>query len=284
MPQAPEWDAVADPQGDGEFSGGVVLCHGFSRGPRAMSALAWRCQATGLRTFRPAYPSFGRHGLNSSRLVTQLADLIAALPGVARERRPGLVLVGHSAGAAVAAALSRRLVARSIRVAGLVFVDGVDNRAEMVKDVVESTDAPALPAILLVDSRPSRCNREGALSRMLLETVPVVGGWQIHGAGHGDVERWIPGAPGIVNGPVGHARSRPGMAYRLACGDASDLSTAALVQTLAELSVARLAAERVAEGPWTMSELAQIQAAAGAVASGPRDTVTTLLPSSARGH
>jgi pimeloyl-ACP methyl ester carboxylesterase len=251
-----------------------------------MAALAWRCQSLGLRTYRPAISSFGRRGINSGAAVRDLADLVAELPGL--KTYPGIVLAGHSAGAAVAAEMSGRLASLGIRIAGLIFIDGVDNRAAMVRHMVEDGAVPSWPRVLLVDAEPSRCNRRGALSRMLLERVPAVGGWRVHGAGHGDVERWVPGGPGVPAGPGLAARTRPALAYRLACGDESRIDVAATVQALAAAGAAALAVAGIRCEAWRGEELRAVRLSAlrdlGVGAKAFDNPVTTLLPGSARGR
>lgn len=251
-----------------------------------MAALAWRCQSLGLRTYRPAISSFGPQGINSVAAVRELADLIALLPGLTGD--PGIILAGHSAGAAVAAQMSGRLASLGIRMAGLLFIDGVDNRAGMVRHMVVDGAVPPWPRVLLVDAEPSRCNRRGALSRLLLERVPVVGGWRVRGAGHGDVERWVPGAPGVPTGPGSAARARPPLAYRLACGDSGHVDVAATVQALAAAGAAAMAVAGIRGEAWRGAELTAIRVAAlhgtDAGVEGSESSVTTLLPGSARGR
>ena len=146
--------------------------------------------------------------------------------------------------------------------------------------------------ILLVDSRPGPCNRHGALSQLLLSSVPGVAGWRVTDAGHGDIERWIPGAPGVPTA-MGARRVASPWAYRLACRDTSDAATADVVQRLAAAAISRLAGADGSAAPglppaWDSLSLRAIAEGAGIRARVGAQSgtvpVTTLLPGGSQAH
>lgn len=224
--------------------------------------------------------------MNAVTHVRALADGLMTLPGILDGP---LVLGGHSAGAAVVVAMADHLADRGVRVRGLVLIDGVDNRAHMAYRVLRSTTLLQMTPVMLIDGEPSRCNQYGDLTRTLLAEGPGVMGWRVHGAGHGDVERWIPGAPGVPEARDADRRARPRLAYRIACGDASSNAVAERVQVLSATSIAFLAGQGCGmgvSGQSTMWPAAQQRAAAIVGMAGVHGiapgTVTTLLPGSIR--
>jgi hypothetical protein len=221
-------------------TGLVLLQHGFTRQPRHLRGLALALASAGLVTARPAVASLGpRRTLLDPTFLTALTLALADLV----ERPPddpenpllrsgihvgsgGLVLMGHSAGAAVACHQAAVLAERGGGTAPVatVLLDGTESPTGLV--------ARALPvladlAVRLVAAPPARCNRRGALTAQLAAGRAGLLGVTVLGGGHGDAE---------------DARGRPPAVYRAACGDRTAPEDRALVRGLAVAWAAGFAA------------------------------------------
>jgi len=185
----------------------VLLWHGFMRSPRHLAGFVRRCESAGLQVVAPRVA--GPIAMNRRHTVRSVVGELAHQMGPT-------VVIGHSAGAALAAwsAVQLRGADSGQRLPGgclgLVLADGTDN---LVRGFAHCLPHLGGLPIHLVDADPCACNRHGALSRQVLaEHSPVIQE-RIFGAGHGDIERQITGDASM--------ESRPSAVYRWVCGDSS---------------------------------------------------------------
>lgn len=209
--------------------GTVLLHHGFTRHPRHLDGLAAALAEAGLACVRPHLGSLRRSSVDAT-FVTALTLALAAMledPAELPQRLPShegagsgtaLVIAGHSVGAARAVHGAAVLAARGgpVRPAGLVLLDGVDSPTRLI--------AAALPALggiplLQVSGPPTRCNRHGALARVIAGGRSGYLGVTVVAGGHGDAE--------------GEPHRRPAPIYRLVCRDGTAPEDRALVRRLA---------------------------------------------------
>lgn len=173
----------------------VVALHGFTRAPRHLAAFSGACQRKGWNCLRPALaPPWMPILMNSRRNLDRVVDRMVDSGRLSG----GVVIVGHSAGAAAGSWMAPRLIAAGVDVRGLVFVDGNDSPNHLIeRSWPLLTDVP----VRAVLAPPSPCNRHGRLAQFLElhrpDSVKV-----IEGAGHGDIE--------MLGAAV----------YRRVCGDA----------------------------------------------------------------
>ncbi len=196
----------------------VVGLHAFTRSPAHLSRLAEACRSAGLGWVAPSLAPrwLPTRYMNRRRLERLSARLAGALPG-----QP-LVVVGHSAGAAAGCYLATALLRRGVQVCGVVLVDGVDSPNHLIERSLPGLEQVPIAAVL---APPSRCNRDGALAR-LLAGRPRIRVTLVEGAGHGDIE-----GAGIA-------------AYRRWCGDTSDdrlaeVTLTAVMGAVEEMAIGR---------------------------------------------
>ena len=176
--------------------------HGFGRRASELTGLAQLLAHEGIAVVRPGIAWWRpRRSMHDRTWLTAAAVTVAraveiGLPqarGVGAGAPPVWVLVGHSAGGAVAAHAAACFEARVPgSAAGLVLLDPVDTVGHLL-----AGDLPALEPDLRARAsvhacRPSRCNRRGATVADLRAR-----GWAVTdhpGLSHADPER-IPGAP-----------------------------------------------------------------------------------------
>lgn len=117
--------------------------------------------------------------------------------------RGGVVIVGHSAGAAAGTWMTPGLIEAGVDVRGLIYVDGNDSPNRLIEKAWPLIGQLPVRAIM---APPSPCNRQGRLADFVECERP--GSVEvIDGAGHGDIEMLGAGV------------------YRRTCGDDSDPQT-----------------------------------------------------------
>lgn len=164
----------------------AVLFHGFARSGTHLQGLADALAERGISTVRPDLGSLNWfRSPNRAGYVDRVGEACAEVVGA------GAVLVGHSAGAAVAAACAPRMA----DCAGIVMVDGVENPTHHIE-----RNWPAISAlpIIALCSPPSPCNRQGMLDRQLTAWGFTGLRGVVQGSGHGDIEDGDPWITRVV--------------------------------------------------------------------------------------
>jgi pimeloyl-ACP methyl ester carboxylesterase len=187
----------------GPGRGWAWVQHGFTRRASHLDGLAGLLAAEGLAVVRPDIPSLRpRRSLHDAAWLTEVALTVVRAVDTGIPQSRGIeaegpwVLLGHSAGAAVATHVASCLEARhgGPRVAALVLLDPVDSAGGLMAKALAGGGLQA--AGIVHACRPSRCNRQGATVRELARR-----GWPVvdhPGLAHPDPER-IP-ADGLVTG------------------------------------------------------------------------------------
>ena len=174
----------------------AVLCHGFARSGAHLQGLADALAARGVATVRPDLGALNWfRSPNNARYLDHLVSRLAPIVG------SGAVLVGHSAGAAVAAYCAPRLDA----CAGIVMVDGVENPTHHIeRNWADLRDIP----IIAIGAPPNPCNRRGLLDRQLSAWGFTGLHGVVTGAGHGDIEDGNPWITRAVCGSRSTAKTK----------------------------------------------------------------------------
>ena len=159
----------------------VIALHGFTRQPRHLAAFSEACQLRGWACLRPALaPSLLPTLINSRRHLDRVTQRIVD----SGRLEGGVVVVGHSAGAAAGSWITTRLLESHVDVRGLVYVDGNDSPNHLIeKSWAALADVP-IAAVMAPDSP---CNRNGKLGRLVEARRPGCVE-VIERAGHGDLE------------------------------------------------------------------------------------------------
>jgi pimeloyl-ACP methyl ester carboxylesterase len=165
---------------------GVLLQHGFARGPSVLDVLAARLLAEGFVVVRPWIRSFGRRrGMTVPEHVRDVAEAAIGLaPTVG-----AWTVVGHSAGGAVAAASAEGLLASGRNVGALVLVDPNESLTPMLIPGVAAMAAAGGPgSVRVLAAEPGRCNRQGRGPSMIAAAVPDADLLRIVGGTHCEIE------------------------------------------------------------------------------------------------
>jgi pimeloyl-ACP methyl ester carboxylesterase len=152
------------------LSAGVLLQHGFARGPAVLDALSALLAAHGFVVVRPWIRSFGRR--RGMTVPDHVRDVAEAAIGLAPEVGTWTV-VGHSAGGAVAAASASGLLDAGHRVGALVLVDPNESLTPMlIPGAVAMAAAGGPGSVRVLAAEPGRCNRQGRGPDMIAAAVP----------------------------------------------------------------------------------------------------------------
>jgi pimeloyl-ACP methyl ester carboxylesterase len=172
---------------DSGSSGAVLLHHGFARGPGVLEVMAATLVATGRTVVRPWIRSFGRaRGMTDPDHVTEVARASVALVPEATQ----WVVVGHSAGGAVAAFGAASLVEQShASISGLVLVDPNESTVPMLKPGATRVAEHATSSVVrVVAAEPGRCNRQGKGPRDVAAAAPGALMLRVAGGTHCEIE------------------------------------------------------------------------------------------------
>lgn len=159
----------------------VLALHGFTRGPRHLTAFGEACQQQGWACVRPSLaPRWFPILMNDRRHLMRIAGRLAA----SGRLTGSVVIVGHSAGAATGTWITPILVRSGIDVAGLIYVDGNDSPNHLIERAWPDVANVPVRAVM---APPSPCNRQGRLSDFLEQRRPG-NVTVVADAGHGDLE------------------------------------------------------------------------------------------------
>lgn len=145
--------------------GRILLLHGFGRGPAALDRLADALARDGFWVMRPHLRSRpGKGGINDVEVMSALGFAVAAW----RPTAGPLVVVGHSAGGAVAMRAAAQLVQGGATVHGVVLLDSNGNIERIMEPSLAVLVRAGVP-VRTVAAAPGPCNRQGKIARWLAE-------------------------------------------------------------------------------------------------------------------
>jgi len=145
--------------------GRILLLHGFGRGPAALDRLAYALARDGFWVMRPHLRSRpGKRGISDLEVMSALGFAVAAW----RPTAGPLVVVGHSAGGAVAMRAAAQLVEGGATVHGVVLLDSNGNIERIMEPALTTLTRAGVP-VRTVAAAPGPCNRQGQIVRWLAE-------------------------------------------------------------------------------------------------------------------
>jgi len=191
--------------------GCVVLFHGFGRKPDALDELTTALIDAGMWVVRPYLKSRAKGGLNDRDLMRAVGDEVQGLKPVDLP----VVVMGHSAGGAVAMVVAKEMIERAQPVVGVLLIDANGSIENIMQPGFDALSERGIP-VRTVAASAGRCNGKAATARWLMEQSQPFAGIQLTTGRHCDVEG-----------------TKSDLTCRLLCGGVPDPTNAAIIRTLA---------------------------------------------------
>lgn len=191
--------------------GRALLFHGFGRKPDALDELVSVLVDNNIEVVRPYLKSKARRGgMNDRDLMLAVAREFAtwnadALP---------VVVIGHSAGGAVAMVAATQLLQETVTVTGVLLIDSNGKIEELMAPALAALQHESIP-VRTIAASAGRCNRQAQIAHWLAGASDGFVGVQLTTGLHCDVEG-----------------SKADVTCRLLCGGAADPKNAAIVHRL----------------------------------------------------
>ena len=191
--------------------GRALLFHGFGRKPDALDELVSVLVENNIEVVRPYLKSKARHGgMNDPDLMRAVAREFAmwnadALP---------VVVIGHSAGGAVAMVVAEQFLQETVSLTGVLLIDSNGKIEELMAPALAALQHESIP-VRTIAASASRCNRQAKIAHWLAGASAGFAGVQLTTGRHCDVEG-----------------SKADVTCRLLCGGAADPTNAAIVYRL----------------------------------------------------
>ena len=191
--------------------GRALLFHGFGRKPEALDELVAVLVENNIEVVRPYLKSKARlGGLNDRDLMRAVAREFAtwnadALP---------VVVIGHSAGGAVAMVAAEQLLQEAVTVTGVLLIDSNGKIEELMAPALIALQHESIP-VRTIAASGGRCNRQAQIAHWLAGASAGFAGVQLTTGRHCDVEG-----------------SKADVTCRLLCGGAADPTNTAIVHRL----------------------------------------------------
>jgi len=191
--------------------GRALLFHGFGRKPDALDELVSVLVDNNIEVVRPYLKSKARRGgMNDRDLMRAVAREFAtwnadALP---------VVVIGHSAGGAVAMVAATQLLQETVTVTGVLLIDSNGKIEELMAPALAALQHESIP-VRTIAASAGRCNRQAQVAHWLAGASDGFAGVQLTTGLHCDVEG-----------------SKADVTCRLLCGGAADPKNAAVVHRL----------------------------------------------------
>jgi len=191
--------------------GRALLFHGFGRKPDALDELVSVLVDNNIEVVRPYLKSKARRGgMNDRDLMRAVAREFAtwnadALP---------VVVIGHSAGGAVAMVAATQLLQETVTVTGVLLIDSNGKIEELMAPALAALQHESIP-VRTIAASAGRCNRQAQIAHWLAGASDGFAGVQLTTGLHCDVEG-----------------SKADVTCRLLCGGAADPKNAAVVHRL----------------------------------------------------
>lgn len=194
-----------------EVVGRALLFHGFGRKPDALDELVAVLVDNNIEVVRPYLKSKARlGGMNDRDLMRAVAREFAmwnadALP---------VVVIGHSAGGAVAMVAAAQLLQETVALTGVLLIDSNGKIEELMAPALTALQQESIP-VRTIAASAGRCNRQAQIAHWLSGASAGFAGVQLTTGRHCDVEG-----------------SKADVTCRLLCGGAADPKNAAIVHRL----------------------------------------------------
>ena len=194
-----------------EVVGRTLLFHGFGRKPDALDELVAVLVDNNIEVVRPYLKSKARlGGMNDRDLMRAVAREFAtwnadALP---------VVVIGHSAGGAVAMVAAAQLLQETVTLTGVLLIDSNGKIEELMAPALTALQHESIP-VRTIAASAGRCNRQAQIAHWLSGASAGFAGVQLTTGRHCDVEG-----------------SKADVTCRLLCGGAADPKNAAIVHRL----------------------------------------------------
>ena len=194
-----------------EVVGRTLLFHGFGRKPDALDELVAVLVDNNIEVVRPYLKSKARlGGMNDRDLMRAVAREFAmwnadALP---------VVVIGHSAGGAVAMVAAAQLLQETVALTGVLLIDSNGKIEELMAPALTALQHESIP-VRTIAASAGRCNRQAQIAHWLAGASAGFAGVQLTTGRHCDVEG-----------------SKADVTCRLLCGGAADPKNAAIVHRL----------------------------------------------------
>jgi pimeloyl-ACP methyl ester carboxylesterase len=194
-----------------EVVGRALLFHGFGRKPDALDELVAVLVENNIEVVRPYLKSKARQGgLNDRDLMRAVAREFAAF----NEDTLPVVVIGHSAGGAVAMVAAEQFLQEALTLTGVLLIDSNGKIEELMAPALAALQHESIP-VRTIAAAAGRCNRQAQIAHWLAGASAGFVGVQLTTGRHCDVEG-----------------SKADVTCRLLCGGAADPKNAAVVYRL----------------------------------------------------
>ncbi len=194
-----------------EVVGHALLFHGFGRKPDALDELVAVLVDNNIEVVRPYLKSKARlGGMNDRDLMRAVAREFAAWNADALP----VVVIGHSAGGAVAMVAAVQLLQETVTLTGVLLIDSNGKIEELMAPALTALQHELIP-VRTIAASAGRCNRQAQIAHWLSGASAGFAGVQLTTGRHCDVEG-----------------SKADVTCRLLCGGAADPKNAAIVHRL----------------------------------------------------
>ena len=194
-----------------EVVGRALLFHGFGRKPDALDELVAVLVDNNIEVVRPYLKSKARlGGMNDRDLMRAVAREFAAWKA---DVLP-VVVIGHSAGGAVAMVAAVQLLQETVTLTGVLLIDSNGKIEELMAPALTALQHESIP-VRTIAASAGRCNRQAQIAHWLSGASAGFAGVQLTTGRHCDVEG-----------------SKADVTCRLLCGGAADPKNAAIVHRL----------------------------------------------------
>ena len=194
-----------------EVVGRTLLFHGFGRKPDALDELVAVLVDNNIEVVRPYLKSKARlGGMNDRDLMRAVAREFAAWNADALP----VVVIGHSAGGAVAMVAAAQLLQETVALTGVLLIDSNGKIEELMAPALTALQHESIP-VRTIAASAGRCNRQAQIAHWLSGASAGFAGVQLTTGRHCDVEG-----------------SKADVTCRLLCGGAADPKNAAIVHRL----------------------------------------------------
>jgi len=191
--------------------GRALLFHGFGRKPDALDELVSVLVENNIEVVRPYLKSKARHGgMNDPDLMRGVAREFAAWSA---DELP-VVVIGHSAGGAVAMVVAEQFLQETVSLTGVLLIDSNGKIEELMAPALAALQHESIP-VRTIAASAGRCNRQAKIAHWLAGASAGFAGVQLTTGRHCDVEG-----------------SKADVTCRLLCGGAADPTNAAIVHRL----------------------------------------------------
>jgi pimeloyl-ACP methyl ester carboxylesterase len=207
--ELPDVEATID--SPSEVVGRALLFHGFGRKPDALDELVAVLVENNIEVVRPYLKSKARHGgLNDRDLMRAVACEFAAWSA----NELPVVVIGHSAGGAVAMVTAEEFLQETLTLTGVLLIDSNGKIDELMAPALAALQHKSVP-VRTIAASAGRCNRQAQIAQWLAGASAGFAGVQLTTGRHCDVEG-----------------SKADVTCRLLCGGAADPTNAAIVYRL----------------------------------------------------